>query len=248
MNAKLVLAAACGLFVSGAVQAAELKVLGSGAVKEAYAELIPQFEKTSGHKVAITWAGTVDIKKKVEAGEAYDLVIIAAPEMDGFIKAGKIADGSKADLVKSGVGVAIKPGSPKPDLSSGEGVKKALLAAKSIGYSQGPSGAYMVSLFEKMGIADQVKAKAKITQPGVPVAGLIRNGEAEIGFQQVSELIHEPGIDFLGALPNDIQRVTTFSGGISPGSKEKDAAKALQTFLTAKERTDTLKKHGLSPG
>jgi molybdate transport system substrate-binding protein len=248
MKAKLLLAAACGLLVSGAVQAAELKVLASGAVKEAYAELVPQFEKASGNKVAITWAGTVDIKKKVAAGEAYDVIIVASPEMDTFVKDGKVAAGTKADLVKSGVGVAIKPGTPKPDLSSGEGLKKALLAAKSVGYSTGPSGAYMQKLFEKMGIADQIKAKTKITQPGVPVAGLIRNGDAEIGFQQVSELIHEPGIDFLGPIPNDVQQITTFSGGIPAGSKEQGAAKALQTFLTAKERADTLKKHGLSPG
>ncbi|AMN42426.1 molybdate ABC transporter substrate-binding protein [Rhodoplanes sp. Z2-YC6860] len=248
MKAKLLVAAACGLLVSGAVQAAELKVLASGAVKEAYNELIPQFEKASGHKVAITWAGTVDIKKKVAAGEAYDVIIVASPEMDAFLKDGKIAAGTKADLVKSGVGIAIKPGTAKPDLSSGDGLKKALLAAKSVGYSTGPSGAYMQKLFEKMGIADQIKAKTKITQPGVPVAGLIRNGDAEIGFQQVSELIHEPGIDFLGPIPNDVQQITTFSGGIPAGSKEQGAAKALQTFLTAKERADTLKKHGLSPG
>src|SRR5690349_15786519 len=108
MKAKLVAAAACGVLLSGAVQAADLKVLASGAVKEAYNELIPQFEKSSGHKVAITWAGTVDIKKKIEAGEVYDLVIVAAPEMEGFVKAGKIANGGKADLVKSGVGVAVK--------------------------------------------------------------------------------------------------------------------------------------------
>lgn len=248
MKAKLLVAAACGLLVSGAVQAAELKLLASGAVKEAYAELIPQFEKSSGHKVAITLAGTVDIKKKVAAGEAYDVVLIASPEMDAFIKDGKIAAGTKVDVVKSGVGVAIKPGTPKPDLTSGEGLKKALITAKSVGYSTGPSGVYVASLFEKWGIADQIKAKAKITTPGVPVAALIRNGEAEIGFQQVSELIHEPGIDFLGPVPNDVQRITTFSSGIPPGAKEKDAAKALQTFLTAPARADTLKKHGLSPG
>ena len=248
MKAKLIAAAACGLLLSGAVQAAELKVLASGAAKVAYTELFPQFEKSSGHKIAITWAGTNDIKKKIEAGEIYDVVVIAAPEMDGFIKAGKIAAGSKVDLVKSGVGIAVKAGAPKPDISSGDALKKALVAAKSVGYSQGPSGVYMQSLFEKMGIADQVKAKAKITTPGVPVATLIRNGDAEIGFQQVSELIHEQGIDFLGALPNDIQQITTFSGGIHSASKEQAAAKALQSFLTAPENAGTLKKHGLSPG
>ena len=248
MKAKLLAAAACGLLLSGAVQAAELKVLGSGAVKEAYAELLPQFEKASGHKVTVIWAGTVDIKKRMEAGEVYDLVMIASPEMEVFVKDGKVAAGTKVDLVKSGVGVAVKAGAPKPDVGSGDALKKALIAAKAVGYSQGPSGVYMQSLFEKMGIADQVKAKAKITTPGVPVATLIRGGEAEIGFQQVSELIHEPGIDFLGALSNDIQRITTFSGGIHSASKEQTAAKALQTFLTAPARADTLKKHGLSPG
>jgi len=248
MQAKLIAAAACGLLLSGAVQAAELKVLASGAVKEAYTELVPQFEKSSGHKVAITWAGTVDIKKKIAAGETYDLVVVASPEIDAFVKDGKIVAGSKADLVKSGVGVAVKAGAPKPDVSSGDALKKALLAAKSVGYSQGPSGVYMVSLFEKWGVADQIKAKARITTPGVPVATVVRSGEAEIGFQQVSELIHEPGIDFLGALPNDIQKITTFSGGIHTGSKEQAAAKALQSFLTAPANAATLKKHGLSPG
>ena len=248
MKAKLFAAAACGLLLSGAVQAAELKVLGSGAVKEAYSELLPQFEKASGHKVTVIWAGTVDIKKRMEAGEVYDLVMIASPEMDVLVKDGKVAAGTKVDLVKSGVGVAVKAGAPKPDVSSGEALKQALIAAKSVGYSTGPSGVYMASLFEKWGIADQVKAKAKITQPGVPVATVIRSGEAEIGFQQVSELIHEAGIDFLGPLPNDIQRITTFSGGIHSNAKEKDAARALQSFLTAPTNAGTLKRHGLSPG
>ena len=248
MKAKLLVAAGLSLLVSGAVQAAELKLLSSGAVKEAYAELIPQFEKASGHKVSITWAGTVDIKKKIAAGEVYDLVVVAAPEMDAFLKDGKVAAGSKVDLVKSGVGVAVKAGAPKPDVSSGEALKKALMAAKSVGYSTGPSGVYLVGLFEKWGIANEIKAKAKITTPGVPVASLIRNGEAEIGFQQVSELIHEKGVNFLGALPNDVQKITTFSGGIHADAKEKDAAKALQSFLAAPTRADTLKKHGLSPG
>ena len=248
MKSAFAAAAACGLLLSGAVQAAEIKVLASNVAKEAYTEMFPQFEKASGHKVAITWAGTNDIKKKIDAGEVYDVIVIASPQMDGFIKDGKVAAGSKADLVKSGVGVAVKAGAPKPDFSSAEALKKTLIAAKSVGYSQGPSGVYMAGLFEKMGIADAVKAKAKVVTPGVPVATVIRSGEAEIGFQQVSELIHEPGIDFLGPLPAEIQRITTFSGGIHAQSKEPAAAKALQTFLTAPERVPLLKKHGLSPG
>jgi molybdate transport system substrate-binding protein len=248
MKSTFAVGAIGGLLLSGAVQAAELKVLASGAVKEAYTEMFPQFEKASGHKIAITWAGTVDIKKKIAAGEVYDFLVIASPEMDGFIKDGKVVAGSKADLVKSGVGVAVKAGAPKPDFSSAEALKKVLVAAKSVGYSQGPSGVYMLSLFEKMGIADHVRAKAKVTQPGVPVATVIASGEAEIGFQQVSELIHEKGIDFLGPLPAEIQRITTFSGGTHSASKEQAAAKVLQSFLTAPERAPDLKKHGLSPG
>ncbi len=246
MNAKSVAAAACGLvMLCGYVQAAEVKVLASGAVKEAALELFPQFEKSSGNTVAVTWAGTVDIKKKIAAGEVFDLVIVASPELDTFAKDGKIVAGSKVDLVRSSVGVAVKAGAPKPDLKSGDDLKNALLAAKSVGYSTGPSGVYLVRLFEKMGIADQVKAKAKVTQPGVPVASLIRSGDAEIGFQQVSELIHEAGIDFLGPIPADVQNITVFSSGVPSGAKAQVEARALQKFLTAPAAAPVIKKHGL---
>jgi molybdate transport system substrate-binding protein len=245
MKLHLAAAAACGLLLSNGAQAAEVKVLASGAVKEAALELFPQFEKTSGHKVAVTWAGTVDIKKKIAAGEVFDLVIVAGPELDAFVKEGKIAAASKVDIVRSSVGVAVKPGTPKPDLSSGDGLKAALLAAKSVGYSTGPSGVYMQSLFEKMGIADQIKAKAKQTGPGVPVASIIRGGEAEIGFQQVSELIHEPGIDFLGPIPADVQKITTFSSGVPTAAKAQTEARLLQKYLTAPAAAPIIKKHGL---
>jgi molybdate transport system substrate-binding protein len=250
MKLKLAAAAACGLLFCGLTladfaQAAEVKVLASGAVKEAATELFPQFEKASGNKIAVTWAGTVDIKKKIAAGEVFDLVIVASPEVDGFIKDGKFVAGSKVDLVKSAVGVAVKAGMPKPELASGDDLKKALLAAKSVGYSTGPSGVYMQSLFEKMGIADQIKAKAKVAGPGIPVASVLRSGEAEIGFQQVSELIHEQGIDFLGPIPADVQNITVFSSGVPSGAKAQIEAKALQKFLTAPAAAPIIKKHGL---
>jgi molybdate transport system substrate-binding protein len=248
MKLGVIAIAAASLFLSQAVTAAEIKVLASGAIKEAYLELIPQFEKASEHKVATTWAGTVDIKKRMAAGEVFDLVIVASPELDAFIQEGKLAPGSRVDLVRSGVGVAVRAGAPKPDISSGEALKKALLAAKSIGYSTGPSGVYLASLFERMGIADQIKPKLKQTQPGVLVGSIIANGEAEIGFQQVSELIHMPGIDFLGPLPADVQKITVFSAGIHSGAKESEAAKALVKFLTAPATAPVFKKHGLEPG
>jgi molybdate transport system substrate-binding protein len=245
MTIKLLAAAACGLLLSSLAQAAEVRVLSSGAIKETLTELAPQFEKASGHKLAITWAGTVDIKKKIAAGETYDLVICASPEMETFIKDGKITANSKVDLVRSSIGVAVKAGAPKPDVTSGDALKQALLAAKSIGYSTGPSGVYLQSLFEKMGIADQIKAKAKVTTPGVPVATFIRNGDAEIGFQQVSELIHEQGIDFIGPIPAEVQKVTVFSSGVHVASKEQIGAKALQKFLNAPAAAPVIKKHGL---
>jgi molybdate transport system substrate-binding protein len=245
MRLNLVAAAACGLLLSSMAQAAEVKVLASGAVKEAALELFPQFEKTSGNKVTVTWAGTVDIKKKVAAGETFDLIIVAAPELDAFAKDGKIVAGSKVDLVRSSVGVAVKAGLPKPSLNSGEDLKKALLAAKSVGYSTGPSGVYMLSLFEKMGIADQIKAKAKVNGPGIPVATSLRDGSAEIGFQQVSELIHEAGIDFIGPIPADVQNITVFSSGVQTGAQAQTEARALQKFLTAPAAAPIIKKHGL---
>ena len=247
MTIKLIAAAACGLLLSSLAQAAEIKVLSSGAVKEAALELFPQFEKASGDKITVTWAGTVDLKKKIAAGEVYDLVIVASPDMDAFIKDGKIVSGSKVNLVNSSVGVAVKAGAPKPVLKSADDLKKALLAAKSVGYSTGPSGVYIVSLIEKMGIADQIKPKAKVTPPGTPVATVVRSGEAEIGFQQVSELIHEAGIDFLGPIPADIQNITVFSSGVHAGGKAQTEARALQKFLIAPAAAPVVKKHGLEP-
>jgi len=232
MKIGLLAIAAASLLLSNPANTAEIKVLASGAIKEAYLELIPQFEKASEHKVATTWAGTVDIKKRMAAGEVFDLVIVASPELDAFIQEGKVVRGSRADLVRSGVGVAVRAGAPKPDIGSGEALKKALLAAESIGYSTGPSGVYLASLFERMGIADQVKPKLKQTPPGVLVGSIIASGEAEIGFQQVSELIHVRGIDFLGPLPADVQNYTSYGAALMTIAPSADAAKAFLAFLS----------------
>jgi molybdate transport system substrate-binding protein len=248
MKASIVIATAGTLLVSGIAQAAEVRVLASNAIKAAYLELAPEFEKSSGHKVSTTWSGTLDIKKRLAAGETYDLLIMAAPELEEFIKQGKLVAGSRIDLVKSGVGVAVKAGAPKPDISSAESIKAALLSAKSIGYSQGPSGAYLVGLFQKLGIADTIKDKVKVSVVGQPVGNMVASGDAEIGFQQVSELLPVKGIDFLGPLPASIQQITTFSAGQFAAAKEPAAAKALTAFLAAPAATPVKKKHGLDPG
>jgi molybdate transport system substrate-binding protein len=249
MRKTTTLAAVAGILIgTGMTQAADIKVLASNALKEAYLELVPAFERTTEHKVATTWAGTNDIMKRMAAGETYDLVIMAGPAIDELIKQGKVVAGSRVDLAKSGVGIAVRAGAPKPDISSGDAVKRALLAAKSIAHSSGPSGVYLAELFQRMGIADEIKPKIKQTTPGLPVGEVVARGDAEIGFQQVSELLPIAGIDYLGPLPADIQHVTVFSGGIHTGAKEADAAKALVKFITAPAAVPVIKKKGMEPG
>jgi molybdate transport system substrate-binding protein len=247
MRAALLAVVASAFIASHPARAAEVKVLASGATKEICLDLIPSFEKNSGHKVLATWAGTVDIKKKMAAGEVYDVVIVAAPEIDTFTKEGKLVPGSRSDLMKSAVGVAIRAGARKPDISSAEALKKALLDAKSIGYSTGPSGVYIASLFQKMGIAEQVKSKLRQTTPGQRVSLMVASGDAEIGFQQVSELIHETGIDYIGPLPAEIGNITTFSAGVHREAHQPDAAKALVQHLKASNAAPTIKKYGMEP-
>jgi molybdate transport system substrate-binding protein len=241
------LALASALFLPQIAQANEIKVLASGALDEIGHELIPQFETSSGHKVTVTWTGTVKIKQQIAAGEVFDLVIVGAPEVDKFIAEGKMVVGSRVDLARSGVGVAVKAGAPKPDISSGEAVKKAMLAAKSVAYSTGPSGLYVQSLIARFGIADEMKAKSKQTVPGSRVGQYLAKGEAELGFQQISELIHEAGIDYIGPLPPDVQHYTNYSSGIGSSSKEQGAAKALQAFLITPNAAETIRKNGMEP-
>jgi molybdate transport system substrate-binding protein len=223
----------------------EIKVLSSIATREAYLELVPQFEKASGHKVATTWAGTTAIMQRMAAGERYDLVIISSSELDELTKEGKIVAGSRVDLAKSGIGVAVRAGAPRPDIRSGDALKQALLAAKTVGYTSGPSGVYMAGLIERMGIAGEIKPKHRGVPSGGTIGTIVASGDAEIGFQQVSELVHIPGVDYIGPLPSDVQCVTIFSCGLQAGAAEPDAAKALVAFLTAPAAKKVMTKHGL---
>ena len=247
MTIRMALAAACALSIVQIAQADEIKVLGSGAMQEIAHDLLPEFEKSSGHKITATWTGTVKIKERIEAGEVFDLVIVGAPEIDMFIAERKLAAGSRVDLAKSGVGVAVKAGAPKPDISSGEAVKKAMLAAKSIAYSTGPSGVYVDGLIQKFGIAEEMKPKSKRTAPGMRVGQYLARGEADLGFQQVSELLHESGVDFVGPLPADVQNYTNYSSAIFAEAKAPTAAKALQAFLSAPTAAAVIRKNGMEP-
>ncbi len=248
MKSCLITAAASVVLFSTMANAAEIRVLSSNAIKEAYLELVPRFEKATEHKVATTWAPTVDIMRRMAAGETFDLVIMSAEGIDRLTKDGKLVSGSRVDLVKSGIGIAVRQGATKPDVSSSEAVKKALLAAKSIGYSTGPSGVYLGKLFERLGVADEIKQKVKVVTPGVPVGTMVASGEAEIGFQQISELLPVAGIAYLGPLPTDIQHTTVFAGALHTGATHTEAAKALVKFLTAPAAVPVIKAKGLEPG
>jgi molybdate transport system substrate-binding protein len=218
------------------------RALAANALKEVCLDLVSTFEKSSGHKVTTIWGGTEGITKRISGGEVMDIVIIAAPNID------KLIAGSRADFAKSGVGLAVRSGLPKPDISSSKAVKKAVLAAKSVAYSSGPSGFYVAELFKKMGIADQLKDKVKQTPSGVQVGELVARGEADLGFQQVSELLHMKGIDYLGPLPADIQHITVYSAGLHMAATAPDAAKALVKFLTAPEAGPIIRKTGMELG
>ena len=248
MKLGFLVATTATLLLSDTASAAEINVLAVGATKEAYVELVPEFEKSSGHKVVTTWTGSANIKKQLAAGEVYDLIIVGGPEIDAFIQQGKMVPGSRVDLMKSGVGAGVRAGAPKPDISSSEALKKTVLAAKSIGYSTGPSGVHVVALFERMGIADQVKPKLKQVPSGARIGTFITSGEAEIGFQQISELIHAPGVDYLGPLPPDVQKITVYSAGIHSGAKQPEAAKELVKILASPAAASVIKKYGMEPG
>ena len=227
--------------------AVEVKLIASAAVREVVVDLIPAFEKTTGHRISTIWAGTEAITKRISGGEVVDVVLIAAPNIDKLIAEGKLVAGSRADVAKSGIGVAVRAGSPAPDISSRESVKNAVLAAKSVAYSSGPSGVYLADLFKKMRIAEQIKDKVKQTPSGVQVGEVVARGESELGFQQVSELLHLKGIQYLGPLPAEIQHVTVFSAGLHISAPSPDPAKALVHFLTAPEAAASIKRSGMDP-
>ena len=227
---------------------AEIKVLSSIATREAYNELGPQFERASGDKVVTTWAGTVDIVKRMTAGEVHDLVVISSTELDELIKQGRLAAGSRVDLARCGIGVALRVGAPKPDIGSADALKRTLLAAKTVGYTSGPSGVYMGGLIERMGIAADIKPKFRSVPSGGTIGTIVASGDCEIGFQQISELVHVKGIDYVGPLPAEVQRVTIFSTGIPVGAKNPDGAKKLVKFLTTPAAAAEMRKHGLEAG
>jgi molybdate transport system substrate-binding protein len=248
----LVLGFAATLLLTGAVDAAEVRVMISGGLTAAYNALVPEFERQTGNKVITAYGPSMGttvnaIPARLGRGEPADVLIMVGYALDDLAKQGKVIPDSRVELVKSPIGVSVKAGAPKPDISSAEAVKHALLAAKSVAYSDSASGVYVsTEMFQRLGIAEEMKDKAKMI-PAEPVAGVVARGDAEIGFQQISEMLPVPGIDIVGPLPPDLQKITVFSAGISTASREPDAGKALIKFLASPAASAAIVKSGMEP-
>jgi molybdate transport system substrate-binding protein len=240
------------LWLATTATAAEVRVMISGGLTAAHNALVPEFERATGHKVITVYGpsmGTTDkaIPVRLERGEPADVLIMVGYALDDLAKKGKVIADSKVDLVKSPIGVAVKSGAPKPDISTPDALKRALQAAKTVAYSDSASGVYVsTEMFAKLGIADEMKDKARKI-PATPVGEIVAHGTAEIGFQQMSELKPVAGIDIVGPLPDELQKITIFSAGIATGSKEPDAGKALIKFLASPAARPELVKSGMDP-
>jgi len=246
---------ACAAF-SGAALAGEVRVMISAGFFGVYSELVPAFERASGHHVITTRGPSMGdspeaIPARLARGEAADVVIMDGAAADELAKRGLASTGSKVELARSQVGMVVKAGAAKPDIGTVEAFRATLLAAKSIAYSDSGSGTYLsTKLFAKLGVAEQVAGKSrKVRGPpsGEPVAAVVARGEAEIGFQQVSELIHVPGITFVGPIPAELQPGFSFAGILTAAAKEPEAAKALLHYLSSAEAAPVIVKAGLAP-
>jgi molybdate transport system substrate-binding protein len=230
--------------------AAEVKVLTAGAFKQVVIALVPAYEKQTGNKVTVDNDTAGGLQKRIEDGEAFDVAVITPAVVDNLASKGKIATGSRVNLASVGVGVVVKEGAPKPDVSTVEAFKNALLAAKTVAYidpaSGGSSGIYIDKLLERLGIADQIRPKAKLKKGG-HVADLIVSGEAELGLHQISEIVPVKGAALVAPLPKEIQNTTTYAAGLSASTQNKDAAQALIKMFSGPDASAVLKSKGMEP-
>jgi len=236
-------------FFGASADAAEIKMLISNALKSTMEELAPQYEKASGDKLVITFGAAAELKTSIEKGEAVDLAILTTATADDLIKAGKLVAAGRVDIARAGAGVAARKGAPKPDISTTEGFKHALLEAKSIAYvGAGATAPYVKSLFDRLGLADQVQPKLRVQPTSNPAAKAVANGEAELGITQISEILPYAGAELVGPLPPEIQLYTTYPAALAADTKHADGARAVIKFLTGPAAIAVLKAKGLSPG
>jgi molybdate transport system substrate-binding protein len=251
MGARAIAAAAALIVTTGSAQTAEINAMITTAMKAAVDELAPPFERASGHVLRITYGPSGGLARRLNAGEAADLVVVDSKVLDELIKQGKVA-GDRTDLARTGIGIAVRKGAPKPDVSSPEALKRALLAAKSIAHTApaggGVTAAHVMGVFEKLGIAAEVTPKVKLAAggPNGRVSVLVSSGEAEIGLQQVSELMSNPQVEVIGMLPAELQQMTTYSAGTTTSARQVEAAQAFIRHLAAPAAMTIYKTKGLA--
>lgn len=224
---------------------ATLKMLSSMAARELLAELASRYEQTVGQKVVAEAAGGVDVAKRVQDGEAADVVVLSSIAIDKLIAEGRLLAGSRVDLARSGVAVAVRAGAARPDISTEDAVKRAVAAATSLSYSTGPSGVHLEKTFERWGLLANIRSRIVVPPPGKPVGSLVADGTVELGFQQLSELMNLAGIQVVGPLPRAIQTITVFSGAVSALSGRPDAARALLQYMASPATSEVKRRHGM---
>jgi molybdate transport system substrate-binding protein len=229
------------------VSATPLKLISSMATREVLAELALQYSRACSLPICTEAAGGVEVAKRVQADEPVDIVVLADNAINKLIADGKLLDDSRVDLAQSGIAIAVQAGAPKPAICSDDAVMQAVLAAKTLSYSTGPSGVYLEKLFERWGILQNIRNRIIVPPPGIPVGTLVATGDCELGFQQLSELMNLPGIAVLGLLPDSIQSITTFSGGITTNCRQLDAARAVLNYLAAPVTAAVKRRYGMQP-
>jgi molybdate transport system substrate-binding protein len=252
MKQTMLTAAAVGLAMMLAANlpasAAEIKVISSNALKTTLEQLAPAFEKATEHKLVFTWGAAVPLKADIEKGATFDLAVLTAAAVDDLIGQGKLVAATRAALANSGAGVAVRKGAPKPDITTVDAFKSALLNARSVAYvEQGGTGIYLKALLQRLGIAEALKDKLKLLPPENPAAHAIANGEAEIGMTQISEILPYAGAELVGPFPKEIQLTTSFAAAVGANARQSEAANALIKFLTAPSTAPVFKANGLDP-
>jgi len=224
-----------------------LRGISSMATRQLLGELSATYRTLSDAAVQVESVGGVDAAKRVQADEPFDFVVLASDAIDKLEAAGKVVAGSRVDIVKSGVSAAVKAGARRPDISNEDALKRAMLEAPTIGYSTGPSGNALLKLLERWGVAGQLRERLVQAPPGVPVASLVAEGKVALGFQQLSELVHAPGIDVVGPMPTGVEIITTFTGAVCSISKQPGAAKELLVFMASPQTAHAKHRQGMEP-
>jgi molybdate transport system substrate-binding protein len=225
---------------------ATVKILSGGAMKSLMVDVVPLLERANGTKAEIRFALTSVLKREIEDGAAFDIALLPRPELDALVEAGKIAAGTQTGITRSAVGLAVRAGAPKPNIGTVEALRRTLQQARTIGYSDGPSGAYIADLLIRLGIADEMKPKTRLTSR--PVAEIVAEGEAEVGMQQIVAILPVKGAELVGPLPGELQNIIVYAAGIAPGSGQSGAARALIAFMATPEVVRMIRAKGMEPG